>query len=82
MIEIEIQGLNARQQVLADIIWACDSRDNVDAFIKGLPTVALKREAKSIVDMMVMAVVEQAYNGLGSLDEAESVLRKYNKGKA
>ncbi len=79
MVEIEIQGLNAQQRVIADIIWACGDRKAVDKFIDALPTVALKREAKNIVNLMVMAVVEQAYDGLGSLDEAEAVLQKYNK---
>ena len=29
MIEITIEGLNARQRVLADIIWACDTRQQI-----------------------------------------------------
>ena len=80
-VEFTIEGLNAQQRVLADIIWACDTKDRVDAFIAALPTKALRNEAKSIVDLMIMATVEQAYDGLGSLDEASQVLRKYNKKK-
>ncbi len=81
MIEITIQGLNKRQQAIADIIWACDSRDKVDAFIRSLPTRALQREAANIVDLMIMATVEQAYDGLGSMDEARNLLSKYNNKK-
>ena len=78
-VEFTITGLNAQQRVLADIIWACDDKAAVDRFIKALPTVALRKEAKSIVELMIMAVVEQCYDGCGNLDEAEQVLQKYNK---
>ncbi len=79
MIEIQIQGLNKRQQALADIIWACDTRAQINAFIKSLPTVQLQDEAKTIVDLMILATIEQCYDGLGSMDEANAVLQKYNK---
>ena len=81
-VEFTIEGLNAQQRVLADIIWACDTKDRVDAFIKALPTKALRNEAKSIVDLMIMAVVEQCYDGINpNMDAAQSVLQKYNKKK-
>lgn len=81
MIEIEIQGLNKRQQILADMIWECKTRRQVDALIAGLPTQELKQEAENIVQLMIMATVEQCYDGLGSMDEAEAVLQKYNTKK-
>ena len=81
-VEFTIEGLNAQQRVLADIIWACDTKDRVDAFIKALPTKALRNEAKSIVDLMIMAVVEQCYDGINpNMEQAQSVLQKYNKKK-
>lgn len=76
MVEIQIQGLNKRQQVLADIIWACESRKQVNEFIRGLPTVQLQDEAKSIVDLMILATIEQCYDGLGSMDEAAKLINK------
>lgn len=78
-IEITIQGLNKRQQVLADIIWACETRKEINTFIRSLPTVQLQDEAKSIVDLMIMATIEQAYDGLGSLDEAQSLINKVSR---
>lgn len=79
MIEITIEGLNDRQRFIADIIWACNSRKQVNEFIRSLPTVALQDEARSIVDLMIMATVEQAYDGLGSLDEAQQLINKVAK---
>ena len=78
-LEIQIQGLNKRQQVIADIIWQCNDRKQINTFITGLPTVQLQDEARNIVELMIMATVEQCYDGLGSMDEASAVLQKYNK---
>ena len=82
MVEFELHGLNKRQMILADIIWACDTKDRVNKFIAGLPTKELRNEAEAIVDLMVLAVVEQCYDGINdNMDEAQSVLQKYNTKK-
>ena len=78
-IEFTIEGLNAKQRVLADIIWSCQTADAVRGFIRSLPTRAQRAEAESIVELMKMAVVEQCYDGLGSMDEAKKVLDKVRK---
>jgi hypothetical protein len=76
MIEITLDGLNARQKVLADMIWACDSKADVENFINCLGTRALRKEAETIVEMLILATVEQAYDGIGSLDEANELINK------
>lgn len=76
MIEITLEGLNARQRVLADMIWACDSKADVDNFIMALGTKALRHEAEVIVDLLLMATIEQAYDGIGSMDEANQLINK------
>ena len=79
-IEFTIEGLNARQRFLADIIWSCGSKDQVEKFIRALPTKALRNEARSIVDLMIMAVVEQCYDGVNpNMSEAQSILKKVSK---
>jgi hypothetical protein len=75
-IEITIDGLNARQRVLADIIWSFQDRKDINAFIRSLPTVDLQDEAKAIVELMILAAVEQCYDGLGSMDAAEQLINK------
>jgi hypothetical protein len=77
--EITIEGLNARQRVLADIIWACETRKQINEFIRSLPTVQLQDEARAIVDLMIMATVEQCYDGLSPMNEAQSLIRKVSK---
>jgi hypothetical protein len=76
---VTIEGLNERQRFLADIIWACEHKDNVDAFIRSLPTKELRNEAQSIVDLMIMAVVEQCYDGVSEMTEATKLIRKVAK---
>lgn len=76
MIEITLEGLNARQRVLADMIWACDSKEDVENFISALGTKELKREAETIVELLLMATIEQCYDGIGSMDEAQQVINK------
>ncbi len=77
--EITIEGLNARQRVLADIIWACETRKQINEFIRSLPTVQLQDEARAIVDLMIMATVEQCYDGLSPMTEAQSLINKVSK---
>jgi hypothetical protein len=76
MIEITIDGLNQRQRVLADIIWSFEDRKGINSFIRSLPTVDLQDEAKAIVELMILAAVEQCYDGLGSMDAAEQLINK------
>ena len=79
MIEFTIDGLTPRQMILADIIWACEDKPEVDRFIKSLPTQAFRNEAKSIVDLMKMAALEQCYDGIREPFDAKALLDKISK---
>lgn len=56
---IEIHGLTSQQKLLADIIWMCDTQQNVDRFIDSLPTDDLKYQAQSVIELMVLACQEK-----------------------
>lgn len=78
MVEFTLQGLNVRQKVLADIMWQFEEYHQVEAFIETLPD----REAcecQSIIEMMRMAVVEQCYEGVQKLDQANQLIDKVRK---
>jgi hypothetical protein len=79
MLEITIDGLSPRQRILADLIWACDSKADIDSFIQFLPTQEMKDEARVIIDLMLMATIEQCYDGISPMDEAKEVLDKIAK---
>ena len=76
MIDIQIQGLNSRQHIIADILWAFEDGKDADRFIRCLPTAELRNEAKTIKDLMLMAAVEQLYDGISDNPEADKVIKR------
>jgi hypothetical protein len=79
MLEITIDGLSPRQRILADMIWACDSKADINRLMEFLPTQEMKDEAQVIIDLMLMATIEQCYDGISPMDEAEKVLKRIAK---
>ena len=67
MINPTIQGLTARQLAIANLLWSFDSQDQVHAFIKALPTEQDRKEAASLVQIMIHECLEEAIE-----DHAES----------
>jgi hypothetical protein len=74
-VEFTIDGLNDQQRVLADIMWSLQGYDEVTAFIATLPR-AYRKECHTIIELMKMAVVEQCYDGIGTMEAAEDILKK------
>ena len=79
MIDIELHGLTARQHTIADILWAYEDGKDADRFIRCLPTAELRNEAQSIKDLMLMAAVEQLYDGISDNPDARMVIDKILK---
>jgi hypothetical protein len=80
MIEITLEGLNKRQRVLADIMWSIEDYDQVERFIKSLPTREAS-ECRSIMQMMRMELVEN-YREAMNIEEndlAKSAIDKIRK---
>ncbi|MCG3769277.1 MAG: hypothetical protein JW384_00399 [Nitrosomonadaceae bacterium] len=84
MEEIVLEGLNARQRVLADIMWSIEEWSDVERFIATLPK-RERAECNSIVAMMKMELVEQYRKGMEIENTQEankvikSVLDKFKK---
>ena len=78
MAEIKLEGLNARQRVLADIMWSIEEWTDVERFIATLPK-REKAECESIVEMMKMELVESYRKGMGISDtpEADQVIDQF-----
>ena len=55
---ITIQGLTKQQYQIADMIWSCDSQEDVDRLIQNLP-MSYKKDAVVIHQMMIAAVMDQ-----------------------
>ena len=78
-VEFTLEGLTPRQMVLADMIWAFEDMADVKTFIRTLPTGELRNEAKNIVELMKMAAIEQCYEGITELVDANALLDKISK---
>ncbi len=77
-VEIKLTGLNKRQRVLADIMWAIEEWDDVERFIATLPK-RERIECEGIVEMMKMELVEGYRMGMGidNTQEANVVIDKF-----
>lgn len=54
---IQIEGLNAKQRMFADIMWQMNTEDEVKAFIRSLPE-ADRKQAKTVCEMMILALFD------------------------
>lgn len=54
---IKIEGLNAKQRMLADIMWQMNTEEEVKAFIRSLPE-ADRKQAKTVCEMMILALFD------------------------
>jgi len=77
-VEIKLTGLNKRQRVLADIMWAIPEWDDVERFIATLPK-RERIECEGIVEMMKMELVEGYRTGMGldNTQEANVVIDRF-----
>ena len=55
---IQIEGLNKKQRLLADIIWSLDTQDQVKAFIVSLPAKD-RLQAQLVTQMMILAFIDE-----------------------
>lgn len=76
MNDIVLEGLNPRQQLLADIMWSIEEWDDVEKFIASLPK-REKAECESIVEMMRMELVDnyRKENEIEDTPEADKAIR-------
>lgn len=55
---IQLHGLTRQQHQIADMIWSCESQEDVDRLIRNLPP-AYKKDAVVIHELMIAAVMDQ-----------------------
>lgn len=56
---IEIHGLSPKQHTFADVIWACQNRDQVWGFINSLPGKD-RKDAEVALSMILAAVFDES----------------------
>ena len=55
---IELTGLTKQQHQIADMIWSCESEQDVHRLIQNLPS-QYKQDAVTIHQLMIAAVMDQ-----------------------
>ena len=55
---IELQGLTKQQYQIADLLWNCESQQDVEQLKQNLPA-AYRRDAETIHQLMIAAVMDQ-----------------------
>lgn len=84
MLEIELHGLNARQRVLADIMWELEEYEDVERFMDSLPP-RERIECEGIIQLMRLELIEGYRKGMGLENTPEasqaiqSILDKHRK---
>jgi hypothetical protein len=59
MEKINIEGLNDRQMQICDLLWGCNTSEDVEALISSLPTLQDKLDARSLVNLMLYEELEK-----------------------
>jgi hypothetical protein len=77
-VEIKLEGLNARQKVLADIMWELEEYEDVERFMASLPK-RERIECEGIIEMMKMELVESYRKGMGinNNPEADQIINQF-----
>jgi len=69
---ITITGLTVRQQQLMDLLWTCQTVEQVNTLIAALPTYRDKWDARALVDIALQETLE-AEDGLDAYKDAAEV---------
>ena len=69
---IEIQGLSAKQMALADIMWDLQEQEEVESFIASLPP-AQQRDCRTIIELMQLAFADE----ITDTTEAQELLAQF-----
>jgi hypothetical protein len=67
-----ITGLNHKQKILCEIMWALEEYTAVEAFIATLPKPE-RLECRSLIQMMIMAFADE----ITEVNEAKEMLDKF-----
>jgi hypothetical protein len=71
---IELHGLNKKQMVFCDIMWALETREAVESFIATLPAKD-QRTCNTLIEMMQLAFLDE----VDSVDEANKLLSIFRR---
>jgi hypothetical protein len=74
MKSIQIQGLTGQQKLLCDLLWSCETQEDVDRLIAALPEDA-KHDARVVYELIIAAEFDNVDVILPELQEILDNLR-------
>ncbi len=72
---IAIEGLNKKQRALADVMWAMDSRAQVESFINALHPKDQK-DAQTVCELMILAFIDEVEDTQDARRVIQSIVDK------
>ena len=69
---IQLQGLTAKQVALCDIMWAISTKDGVESFIRTLPK-SDQRDCRTLIELMQLAFLDE----IEDTTEAQELLSQF-----
>ena len=75
---MEIRGLTDRQVELCDMLWACDTQEDVAELMEMLYEPE-RTQAKTLMQIMLMEEVEEELSLMERYPEAEAMLDRLKK---
>jgi hypothetical protein len=76
---MKIEGLTEQQVRICDALWACDTNEEVTAYVRSLPK-RLQHEAAVLVDMMILEAIDEQVEEMSSYPDAERLIARAQKG--
>jgi hypothetical protein len=73
----QLTNLTQRQKQLADLIWNCDSQEDVQLLIRSLPT-EYRKDAATVLAMIIIECIEEEIIDADHCEQAQELLLKYH----
>jgi hypothetical protein len=72
-----LTNLTTRQKQLADLIWNCDSQEDVQLLIRSLPT-EYRKDAATVLAMIIIECIDEEITDADHCEDARDLLLKYH----
>ena len=76
---MKIEGLTEQQVRICDRLWACDTDQEVTAYVRSLPK-RLQREAQVLMDIMILEAIDEQVESMTEYPAAEQLIAGAQKG--
>jgi hypothetical protein len=76
---MKIEGLTEQQVKICNRLWACDTNEEVTAYVRSLPR-RLQQEAAVLVDIMILEAIDEQVEEMERYPDAERLIARAQKG--